>query len=99
MGLSAEQKLKKAELKSAAQIETIKATKEMTISVLDNPMFGLVLGVIALEYAERKGWTGPIITTSTEAGLIAVSTARALAPILPQLAGITGAAAKLIPGV
>ena len=91
-------KLKRIELKQAAQVEAIRAGKEIAVRFLSNPMFGLVAGVLVLEYAERKGWTGPIITTTTEAGLIGVTTAQALAPIAPQLIEAGSKLGGLIPG-
>lgn len=83
--MSAETRLKKAEMKNLAQIEAVKSGKEITLAVLNNPMIGLVAGVVFLEYCERKGYTGPIITTSTEVALMGVTTAQALAPIVPDL--------------
>ena len=97
--MTEDQRLTKLRLKNEAQIESVKAAKEIVVSILNNPMVDLVLGVIALEYAERRQWTGPIITTATETGLIAVTTARALAPIVPQLAQAGANIAKLVPGL
>ena len=80
-----EDKLRRFEVKQAAQAETARAAKEVALAIIGNPLIDLVAGALIMEYAERKGWTGPIITTTTEVGLIGVTTAQALAPIAPQL--------------
>ena len=97
--MNEETRLKRYEARQASQVEAIRASKEIAVHVLSNPMFGLVAGVLVLEYAERKGWAGPIITTTAETGLIAVTTAQALAPIVPQIAQSGAGLAKLIPGL
>lgn len=69
----------------AIRLAEIQAQRDLWVSVLKNPMLSLVAGVIIMEMAERAEITGPIITTTAETGLIAVTTAQALSPILPEL--------------
>ncbi len=94
--LKAEDKLKKAEIKANERIEQTRAAKEIALNILNNPVFGLVGGYIFLEYVERRGWMGSISTTAAETGLIAVTTAKAIAPIAPQLAQGGAAIAKML---
>lgn len=69
----------------AIRLAEIQERKEIIRAFIGNPMVSLVAGVIILELAERAKITGSVITTTTETGLIAVTTAQALAPVLPQL--------------
>ena len=82
-----EVKLKRLELKTQKHIEDVKAQTQLLKSVIENPIIALVAGVAILEALERAGITGPIITTTTEVGLIGVTTAKALAPLLETPAG------------
>lgn len=90
--MTTEGKLKRAQMKHEKDLAAIKATRDLGLSLIDNPMVGLIAGITFLEYAERQGWGGTIITTTAEAGLIAVCTAKALGPALPML-GEAGAKA------
>jgi len=91
-----EDRLRRFEVKQAAQVEAIKATKEVAIALVSNPLIDMVAGVLILEYAERKGYAGPVIVTTTEIGLLGVATAQALAPIVPQLLEGAAGAAKVV---
>jgi len=72
-------------LKAAKAMVEANATKEIALAALGNPMISLVAGVLVLEYAERQGYIGNIIATSTEIGLIGVCTAQAIAPLAPAI--------------
>lgn len=80
----------------AMRLAEIQAQRDLWLAVLKNPMLSLVAGVIVMEAAEKAGITGPIITTSTEVGLIGVTTAQALAPILPELTEGAASIAKVL---
>ena len=91
-----------AKKSDAVKIAEVQAQKEVLLGFAQNPMVALVAGVIILELAERAEITGPIITTSTEVGLVTVCVAQALAPLVPALLESTATAGKalaLIPGM
>lgn len=90
-----------AKKSDAVKIAEVQAQKEVLLGFAQNPMVALVAGVIILELAERAEITGPIITTSTEVGLVTVCVAQALAPLVPSLvqAGAASKALALIPGM
>ncbi len=90
---------RRAELKTQRQAAMTIAVRDVVLALVSNPMISLVLGVTALEYFQRKGYGGTIVTTATEAGLIGVCTAQALAPSLPVLAQGTSDVLKLVPAL
>ena len=78
----------------AIKLAEIGAQRDVIVSVLKNPVLALVLGFIALEAAEKAKITGFWSTGVMEAGLVATTTAQALAPILPELTEGAAALAK-----
>lgn len=86
-------KLERLRLKHARELSRDQALVQIVRAVIDSPFTWIVGGVIALEYAERRKWTGNIITTTAETGLIAAAGARAIGPVIPEL---TEGAAKII---
>ena len=73
-------------IKADVEIAKTQAMKEIILGVISQPVISLVAGVAAIEYLERQGYIGNIIATTTEAGLILVTTAQAVAPIRGEMA-------------
>lgn len=78
-------KLRRAELRAEKKLASDKAYHDLLVRVIENPMVGMIAGVILLESLEKANLLGPIITTTTETGLISIGVAKALGPVLSNL--------------
>lgn len=71
----------------AVRLAEIQAQKDLIDSIINNPMVIFVAGVTLLEFFERRGWGGAIMTPASQGALGSVCVARALAPLVKELAG------------
>lgn len=78
------------EARSRLKERQIQSDAEVVKAILDNPFVWIILGVITLEWAERHGLTGNIVTTAAETGIITAASCRALAPALPAIGEAAG---------
>lgn len=73
-------------IKADLEIAKTQAWKEIMLGLISQPVVSLVAGVATIEYLERQGYIGNVIATTTEAGMILICTAQALAPIRTEMA-------------
>lgn len=89
---------RKSDAVKIAELQLMETTLK---TVLSNPGLTFVLGFVALEIAQTNKITGNIETSVAEVTLGAITTAQAVAPLLPLLAQSTGKSSdvlgKLVP--
>lgn len=64
--------------------ETAKALKEISTAVLGNPVIDYIGGLWLLKFAEKHGYPN-MDTGVNQAALLGICTAKAVAPLLPEL--------------
>lgn len=67
------------------RIERLRHNAQLVQSLVNNPVVQIVAGYLVLEYAERRGWVGPVAATVAEAGVLSAVAMQQLAPIAPDL--------------
>lgn len=73
-------------LKAEVKVAEMQMRKEIVLGLISQPIISLVAGVATIEYLERRGYIGNVIATTTEAGMILVCVAQAVAPIRTEMA-------------
>ncbi len=94
--MTAEEKLKRLEIKESAKVESIKAQKDVVLAIIGNPLIDLVAAFVVVEYLQKHDYMGFWSGAAVQAAVTGVATAQALAPIAPQLLETGEGVAKLV---
>lgn len=94
--MTAEEKLKRLQIKESAKVESIKAQKDVVLAIIGNPLIDLVTAFVVVEYLQKHGYMGFWSGAAVEAAVTGVATAQALAPIAPALLESGEGLAKLL---
>lgn len=84
--MTSDARIARRQLRAAEQL----ANKQVLLDVIKNPVFELLVGFLAVEYAQRHGYMGNISGTVCEAGIVSAVGLQQMAPYLGDIIKGTG---------